>query len=155
MKKNVFDKPGVEPCLHELCRDEKRCKKSNKKQKLLKEVAAHVAGGLILLAVLPLLVMWLWNALIPGIFAVSPIGFWQAAGLYLLARVLTCPLRARFDIDGAERRRHKRYRNHHHELHEQMHGMSREERREFIRRRMRSLCDEETAEKNADDAREE
>ena len=154
MKKNVFDKPGVEPCLHELCRGEKRCKKSNKKQKLLKEVAAHVAGGLILLAVLPLLVMWLWNALIPGIFAVSPIGFWQAAGLYLLARVLTCPLRARFDIDGAERRRHKRYRNHH-ELHEQMHGMSREERREFIRRRMRSLCDEETAEKNADDAREE
>ena len=129
--------------------------KKNKKKTLLKEVAAHVAGGLILLAVLPLLVMWLWNALIPGIFAVSPIGFWQAAGLYLLARVLTCPLRARFDVDGSERRRHKRYWNRHRQLHEAMHGMSREERREFIRRRMRSLCDEETAEHPDDEAREE
>ena len=155
MKLNVLDKPGVEPCLHELCRGEKRYKKSNKKQKLLTEVAAHVAGGLILLAVLPLLVMWLWNALIPGIFAVPPIGFWQAAGLYLLARVLTCPLRARFDVDGSERRRHKRYWNRHRQLHEAMHGMSREERREFIRRRMRSLCDEETAEHPDDEAREE
>ena len=128
--------------------------KKNKKKTLLKEVAAHVAGGLILLAVLPLLVMWLWNALIPCVFAVSPIGFWQAAGLYLLARVLTCPLRARFDVDGSERRRHKRYWNRHQQLHEAMHGMSREERREFIRRRMRSLCDEETAEHPDDEARE-
>ena len=117
--------------------------KKNKKKILLKEVAAHVAGGLLLLAVLPFLIMWLWNALIPDIFAVSSIGFWQAAGLYLLARLLTSPLRARLDVGCDERHKHRKYWNQHRHLHEAMHGMSREERREFIRRRMRALCEEE------------
>jgi hypothetical protein len=33
-------------------------------------------------------VMFLWNALLPGIFGLPFINYWQAAGLLLLARIL-------------------------------------------------------------------
>jgi len=32
--------------------------------------------------------MWLWNWLMPGIFKLPPIGFWQAAGILLLSQIL-------------------------------------------------------------------
>ena len=39
-------------------------------------------------AVLSLVVMLLWNALIPSLFAGPILGFWQAAGLLVLCRLL-------------------------------------------------------------------
>lgn len=38
-----------------------------------------IAGGV---------VMWLWNALIPDIFGLTTIGFWQAIGLIVLSKIL-------------------------------------------------------------------
>jgi hypothetical protein len=38
--------------------------------------------------VLAVVVMWLWNLLMPGIFGIGPIGYWQAFGLMILARLL-------------------------------------------------------------------
>jgi len=35
-----------------------------------------------------LIVMWLWNALMPGIFNLPSIGYWQAVGLFILAHLL-------------------------------------------------------------------
>jgi hypothetical protein len=35
-----------------------------------------------------LLVMSLWNWLMPSIFSVQPIGFWQALGVFFLSRIL-------------------------------------------------------------------
>ena len=32
--------------------------------------------------------MWLWNALMPAIFKLPEIGFWQAIGLLVLAQIL-------------------------------------------------------------------
>jgi hypothetical protein len=32
--------------------------------------------------------MWLWNRLIPGIFGLHAISFWQALGLLVLSRIL-------------------------------------------------------------------
>ena len=32
--------------------------------------------------------MWLWNWLMPGIFKLPPIGFWQAAGILFLSQIL-------------------------------------------------------------------
>ncbi len=46
-----------------------------------------LAGALCLLAA-PALVMLLWNALLPGLFAVPAVGYWQALGLLVLARLL-------------------------------------------------------------------
>jgi hypothetical protein len=49
--------------------------------------------GIALLALLAiglfgLIVMWLWNALLPPLFGWKLIGFWQAMGLLVLARIL-------------------------------------------------------------------
>jgi hypothetical protein len=32
--------------------------------------------------------MWLWNALMPAIFRLPEIGFWQAVGLLILSQIL-------------------------------------------------------------------
>lgn len=33
-------------------------------------------------------VMWLWNGIMPDLFGVSEIGYWQAFGLYVLCNIL-------------------------------------------------------------------
>jgi len=40
-------------------------------------------------------VMILWNWLMPGLFGLHPIGFWQALGLLLLSKILLGGLRGR------------------------------------------------------------
>jgi hypothetical protein len=52
----------------------------------------HAVGFAVLVAVaitvLGLLVMLLWNWLLPPLFGWSTLGFWQALGLLVLARIL-------------------------------------------------------------------
>jgi len=48
----------------------------------------HLLAGLVIIAALGLIVMWLWNALIPGIFGWASINYWQAIGLLALSRIL-------------------------------------------------------------------
>jgi hypothetical protein len=50
--------------------------------------AAFVVFAPALVALLSLVVMLLWNALIPSLFGGPVLGFWQAAGLLVLTRVL-------------------------------------------------------------------
>ncbi|MGD1104609.1 MAG: hypothetical protein ABSA59_21405 [Terriglobia bacterium] len=40
-------------------------------------------------------VMWLWNWLIPVIFGLHPISFWQALGLLVLSKILFSGFRGR------------------------------------------------------------
>lgn len=112
----------------------------NKKKKFL--------GALIFLAVFAAaiaIVMLLWNALIPSIIGWTAINYWQAAGLMLLCRLL---------LGGFGR--FGRFGHHHHHRHfkrkkeemiafrEKMKDMSRDERREYIRERMRpDFCERE------------
>lgn len=55
-------------------------------------VTVHIVFGLLLAATLALVfgyvVMLLWNSLIPDIFALPAITYWQSVGLLLLARIL-------------------------------------------------------------------
>lgn len=48
-----------------------------------------VLAGIALIVIVGLFVglpvMWLWNWLMPAIFGLPVIGFWQAVGLYILA----------------------------------------------------------------------
>lgn len=82
--------------------------------------------------------MWLWNALIPGIIGWTSINYWQALGLMLLIRLLF----GHFGPFGGFGHPRMSRREHRH-LHEAMRGMSHSEKREFIRRRMRGLCERE------------
>ena len=67
-----------------------------------------------------LVVMSLWNWLMPSIFSVPAIGFWQALGLFLLSRILF----GGFGGDGG--RRHGRHR-----MMERLERMTPEERERF------------------------
>jgi hypothetical protein len=50
-------------------------------------IAGVVLAGLFAL-VLGVVVQWLWNWLIPDIFGLNPISYWQAFGLLFLAKLL-------------------------------------------------------------------
>lgn len=58
-----------------------------------RRIPFHIARVLLIIGVIALalgfLVMQLWNALVPQLFAGPVITFWQAVGLLLLARLLT------------------------------------------------------------------
>ena len=57
----------------------------------------------VVLAALSLLVMLLWNALVPSLFSGPVVGFWQAMGLLVLCRVL---------VGGFRRGGHPGWRHH-------------------------------------------
>lgn len=44
--------------------------------------------AVVLLAVIGAIILELWNVLMPAIFQLPPITFWQALGLFILSRVL-------------------------------------------------------------------
>jgi hypothetical protein len=69
---------------------------------VVKAVVLVIAG----LAALSFVVMALWNALLPELFHVPRVGFWQAAGLLVLSRLLFGRLFAR----GPGHWRHHRWR---------------------------------------------
>ncbi len=48
-----------------------------------------IAGGVVLLGLgLGYLIMWLWNSLMPGIFGLPEITYWQAVGIFVLAKII-------------------------------------------------------------------
>lgn len=55
-------------------------------------IAIVIVGVIVIYAVLGLLiafpVMWLWNWIVPDIFSLHTITYWQAYGLYLLCAIL-------------------------------------------------------------------
>ena len=51
-------------------------------------VAAAVVFVPALLALFAAVTMWLWNWLMPEIFKLPAIGFWQAVGILLLSQIL-------------------------------------------------------------------
>ncbi len=59
-----------------------------KKRFWIKRGLRFAAFGIVFIALASLAVMGLWNALLPALFAVPAIGFGQALGLLLLARLL-------------------------------------------------------------------
>lgn len=131
-------------------RCERRCpqqaislKQSNMMKEKLK-TAGFFLGGTALLALGVAVTMWLWNALIPDIVGWTSINYWQALGLLVLLRLLF----GHFGHFGRFGHPHMSRREHRH-LHEEMRGMSHSEKREFIRRRMRNLCERE---QSADEA---
>jgi len=63
-----------------------------RKTKRVFAIIGMVIGGVIIAAIMALLlgfvVMWLWNWLMPDIFGLTKITFWQAWGLVVLSHIL-------------------------------------------------------------------
>ncbi|QKJ87890.1 hypothetical protein PMPD1_2955 [Paramixta manurensis] len=83
--------------------------------------------GVVLVAVLGLLVMSLWNALLPALLGVKSIGFWQALGILVLCRILFGGLGFRPGMFGMARE--------HRRMHQRWMQMTPEQREQFIRQR--------------------
>lgn len=84
-------------------------------------------GFLVIVAGFSAVVMLLWNCLMPSIFGLGVISFWQSLGLLVLARLL-------FGGFGKFGRAHRFGHHHHHHnpLFDKWAEMSDEERKEFI-----------------------
>jgi len=61
-------------------------------EKICKEKSRFIGGAILLgaaaLVLFTFAVMWLWNWLMPAIFSLGVITFWQAAGLLILSKIL-------------------------------------------------------------------
>lgn len=75
-----FDKRAFEQ------KDEEEAEKLEKELK--KAAAVKIVVTLFSLVVKPLIIMLLWNWLMPGIFGLATIGYLKALGLYCISRLL-------------------------------------------------------------------
>jgi len=48
----------------------------------------NIIGAVIILLAVPLILMLLWNAVIPGMFGLPTLGYWSAMGLYAVCIIL-------------------------------------------------------------------
>lgn len=85
---------------------------------------------LALLAGIAVVVMLLWNAIIPSVIGWGVLSYLQAVGLLALCRLLFG------SFSGFKGRTNEALQGNREELKEQLKGMSREEKREYIRRKM-------------------
>ena len=53
-----------------------------------KEAAVKALSTVVIVFTKPLILMLLWNWLMPGIFGLAAIGYFKAFGLYLISRIL-------------------------------------------------------------------
>ena len=60
----------------------------NKRQKQKDEEAYKAASNLLGVFVKPVILMLLWNWLMPGLFGLATIGYLKAVALYLISRIL-------------------------------------------------------------------
>jgi ABC-type multidrug transport system fused ATPase/permease subunit len=87
-------------------------------------------GALLIVAAFSVVVMLLWNWLMPAIFGLTVINFWQAIGILILSRILFGSFGIRHRMqDGMKYGMHNR--NH---LREKWMEMTPEERKEFIKK---------------------
>src|SRR6187402_416778 len=99
------------------------------------KIAGMVLLGIGAAAGFSLAVMLLWNALIPDIFGLGIISFWQALGLLVLSRLLLGGFGHRMGHKlGGMRDRNA--------IREKWMTMTPEEREEFAKRRKEMMCGE-------------
>lgn len=72
----------------------------------------------------PFIVMWLWNAVMPAIFGLTVITYWQSMGLFFLSRILV----GGFGGGGRNKRKHHAR----HAYIERFMQMSDDERKQFM-----------------------
>ena len=94
----------------------------------MKSRGIQMVFGIIILATVSAVVMLLWNLLMPSIFGLTTINYWQALGLFVLSRIL-------FGRLGFGRNHWMRGRMDHNSIHNKWMEMTPEQREEFINRR--------------------
>lgn len=83
---------------------------------------------LLIVAVFSAIIMLLWNWLMPSLFGLITINFWQAAGLFIFARIL-------FGGFGLGKHKMMHSLRHKNPMHEKWMKMTPEQRMDFINKR--------------------
>ncbi len=96
--------------------------------------------ALIALTVLSVITMYLWNWLVPALFAGPRITFWQTLGLLVLSRLLLGGLRPRGPFGHGHHGHFGHLRWGHH-MHRHWSRMTREERNAMRQRMRQELCE--------------
>ncbi|MCI1639725.1 MAG: hypothetical protein LKI42_00415 [Bacteroidales bacterium] len=104
----------------------------------VRHYTGHILFFIIATLVLGLVIMLLWNAIIPGMFGIPEITFWKAIGLFILARILFGGIwkSGMFSSDG-NKRRHDSYRDS--PLYREWSAMTPEQRNEYMDRKRESF----------------
>ncbi len=79
-------------------------KKKNSPRRAL-GIIGMIIGGIAILLLLSFGIMWLWNALMPGIFGLPVITYWQGVGLAVLGRLLLGGFGSGSDSGGKRKKR--------------------------------------------------
>ncbi|MDR0865348.1 MAG: hypothetical protein LBO74_10530 [Candidatus Symbiothrix sp.] len=95
----------------------------------------HVFIGLVIIAGFSAAVMLLWNFVVPSIFGLTTINFWQALVLLALARILFGGLGGKFRGGARGDDMHAHFHSHINPIREKWEKMTPEERKEFINKR--------------------
>ena len=95
-----------------------------------KHIFKFIGGFIVAVAGFGLVTMLLWNALLPDIFGIVSINFWQAVGLVVLARVLFSGIGGGGPLNGMKHLHH----HYHNPIREKWMKMTPEERKEFARK---------------------
>lgn len=74
--------------------------------KVMGFVLLGIVGITALAVIFGLIVMWLWNALMPDIFNLPEIGYWQGVGLVVLAHIFFGSEHKTFSNRGSRRSKH-------------------------------------------------
>jgi len=93
---------------------------------------------LVMIAIFGVAVMLLWNALLPGLFELPVLNYWQAVGILLLVRILSGGLGHNFDYRYGNRNG-SNFHGQTNELREKWMNMSDDERKEFFEKRKDSF----------------
>ena len=110
----------------------------------------------LLWALLIAIVMWLWNAILPSLLHIGTVTYWQAAGLFLLCRILFggFQFRPRGDFRQRFDERNERW----NDMREKWKTMSDEDRKQFKMKMRDRWCQppqrEEKPENRSDDKEE-
>jgi len=116
-------------------RTKNKSNNNNKTHKTMKRrIFGHIILVLLAVAGFSAIVMFLWNALLPDIFGIVSINFWQACGLLALSRILFG------GVTGLMRHLHHEHNAFHHPhnlIREQWKNMTPEQRKIFIDKRKR------------------
>jgi hypothetical protein len=90
-----------------------------------------VFGAIVALAIFSAAVMLLWNALVPEIFGLAAISFWQALGLLVLARLFFSGFGGGFGRGHGRKCSGEFEKNH---IRDRWIKMTPEERKEFVKK---------------------
>jgi hypothetical protein len=98
-------------------------------------VVKFVVFGLLMVVLLGLLTQFLWNFIMPDIFGLRVINFWQGLAMFVLAKLI-------FGFGGGGRSKWSGYRNHRwkHEWAEKYSKLSPEERERFKQKLKDKWC---------------